>query len=87
MNKKSYATGIILTILFGPFGLLYSSIWAALFLLVLTFAIATLFPPAVLVMIPINIFFSWFTVKSHNEKCDETYSNIAAVVRTTGEGE
>ena len=67
--RKSQLTGLLLTFFFGPLGLFYSSVSAAL-----AFTLATLVFGAMtaglgaLLIWPISIIIGFFTVHSYNQK-------------------
>ena len=71
--EKSQAAGFLLTLFFGPLGLLYSSIPAALFLtavgLVCSWATAQVM--GVIVVWPVAILTSYFTVRKHNREVEK----------------
>ena len=67
--KKSQIVGFILTLLFGPLGLFYSSVPAALGFLVaaIVFGLFTGGVGAVLIW-PVSIIVGVFTVRRHNDQ-------------------
>lgn len=69
--KKSQFAGFLLTLLFGPLGLFYSSVPAALGFVVAVIAIGAMTGGVGAILIwPIVIIVSFFTVSSYNSKIE-----------------
>lgn len=88
--KKSQLVGFLLTLLLGPLGLFYSSIAAALALLLLTFgaAFATTFIGGLgaLVAWPLSILVGFATVSRYNSRVALEERRHREVVRAAGGG-
>jgi hypothetical protein len=82
--KKSQVTGVILTLLFGPLGLFYSSVPAALGCIVFSFAFG-------LITLGIGVFFIWpvfiligvYTVSRYNKKIDLDEKRHEEILKAT----
>lgn len=70
-RKKSLGTGLILTFLFGPIGIFYSTVLGGVIMLLLNIlvGIGTLGLGLIIVW-PINLIVTWLGIKSHNGKID-----------------
>ncbi len=67
--KKSQFAGFLLTLLFGPIGLFYSSVPAALGFIVAAIGIGAITGGiGAFIMWPISIIVGFFTVSSYNNK-------------------
>lgn len=67
--QKSVPLAIILTIIFGPLGLLYSSILGAIVMLVVTLIISIfIFGSGFLFTWPVCVIWAYFSVKKHNSQ-------------------
>ena len=66
---KSRTTSAVLTILFGPFGLFYTTVWGALALIVLAFVTATTLIGPLFAWV-VSIFWGDSLVKKHNSTLD-----------------
>ena len=70
--RKSQLVGLLLTLCFGPFGLLYSSVPAAGCLILIGLAVGLVtFGIGSVIIIPIAMFVSLFTVASWNSKIEK----------------
>jgi len=70
-SKKSMGVALILTILFGPLGLLYASVPGGIILIILTLVIALItFGIGALVGWLASIIWAAIAVSSHNRKVD-----------------
>lgn len=68
MKKKSHGANILLTLLFGPLGLLYASAWQAVILTVVTIGLASVASvTGVLVVWGLCILLGASAVKKHND--------------------
>lgn len=66
---KSVGIAIILTVLFGPLGMFYSTIWGAIIMTVLSFFVGILTAGiGLLVTWPISIIWGAAAVSSYNKK-------------------
>ncbi len=74
--KKSQFVGFLLTLFFGPFGLLYSSVPMALILIVIgfLFGLMTAGLGAIVIWL-ISILVGFFTVSRWNEKVSRRMDN------------
>jgi len=71
MQKKSYAIQFILTVLFGPIGLFYSSVGAALFFLFLGIVLApVIWVLSPVIIWPVSILIGFITVRNRNEDAE-----------------
>lgn len=73
-HRKSYLTGIVLTLFFGPLGLFYSSVTAAIIMCVIAVVTcATIVGP--IAVWGLSILFSLLTISSHNNRV-ETFAGL-----------
>ena len=78
--RKSQLVGLLLTLCFGPFGLLYSSVPAAGFLILIGLAVGLVtFGIGAIITIPIAMFVSLFTVASWNSKIEKLERRIRKI--------
>ena len=84
--KKSHFLSLLLTVLFGPLDLFYSSLPAALFFIVLAIMLGSMLDPILAIFIwPISIIVGVFTVWSHNVKVaieEKRHNEILAAARS-----
>jgi len=75
-KKKSAGMSLGLTLFFGPLGLFYSGIVWGLAMTVITILVSLVtFGFGLLLMWPINLFLSWWLVKTYNDKIDNRILN------------
>jgi hypothetical protein len=68
---KSYAIAIVLTILFGPLGMLYSTVFGALVMIVVSALVAAVtFGIGLVFTWPVSIAWAVAAVYFHNEKIE-----------------
>lgn len=78
-RKKSSGISLALTLFFGPFGLFYSGVIWGLAMTVITIIVSFVtFGFGLLLMWPINLFLSWWLVKTYNDKIDNRVLNGGA---------
>ena len=71
LMRKSQLIGLLLCILFGPLGNLYSNVVTAVFLFILTFILFMFLSVfAILIIWPIAILFSMYHVDKYNDKVE-----------------
>jgi len=64
--QKSIALAIVLTLLFGPLGLLYSTVLGAVIMTIITLLL--FFVGGFLITWPICVIWAYIAVKKHNKK-------------------
>ena len=84
--KKSQFKGIILALIFGPFGLFYSSIRVAVALVVAASIIGFFSSEVPLSLWPISIIVSLFTVRRHNISVEQELQGVSTEAKKVGQG-
>jgi len=76
-NKKSLVASILLTLFFGPLGLLYSSVSGGIIMIIVTVLISIFtLGLGLLISFPICIIWGIIATNAHNAKINDTKFNL-----------